>query len=1856
MKILNIHTAIAVTLTIPLAVFAANGTMKGDGSTESPFQIEDYEDLKAIGTGNYGYSSNYTMTADIDASASASENCVLKGCHGFVPIGKVFGGTWDSTFSGKFDGKGHTISNLHMWWPKEESTGFFAGIETGSVENLNFDHANIVGNDETIGVLAGSISGGNVTNVHITNSTVHGYRFIGGIVGQSDRVTVCPQGGYDCELYDEIDIYTVFDNVSFQGNIYGEAYVGGIVGHSYATRIINSHADVVLFGETSIGGLVGTLDHTMIKNSYSKGTATPTDSTAKFFGGIVGNLGSGIVSRCFSMMDIRESSGGLLVSNGAGGIVGINTEGTVEESFSMGSIKGKNSVGGLVGDNDQYIRNSFSIGSVQGDSLVGGLVGLNGSLCALGTAHNCNAGYTRIGHVDSSYAIGIVQGRKYVGGLVGVNWSGFADILGCYWNSETSGLATSIEGSPLTTEEMLTLSSFVNWGNIGYDEYEVCKVDKCEYWNEATECVCPTGNYIKPWKIEEGKSFPYLAFNPYSFKIVPPLAVPTSGAKKSQEPKVASRLQVEGELIGIWLDWVSANDAKDSLYYGYRIGTILEGDTIWGSSSYMAVPNKIEISTLAELQKIGTDNAYPLMGNYELTADIDASSVKFKPIGDSVNVFSGVFNAKGHVIENLEIDAPNDNYVGLFAGVFHATIKDLTLKNAKVSGSMNVGALAGKLDSSVVNNVVSINGNVSGVSYVGGLMGRTIAAQLNVVAATGNVKGNESVGGLAGASTSAIVDAFSVNVVKGYKNVGGVVGGSTSRWFNNSGKSLRNVYSASLLKSPAAYGISAPNTRADYETLNDCYFDNTVAGNAKDSENGFSTSKMLKQSTYDGFDFDSVWTIEEGTSYPYFKGMDPVLPGTLEDDGSVNMLAGLGTEEYPYEISSYEELKYVGKYEYATDLYYELTDNIDASASAKENCDASGNCKGFEPIGKFSGVFTGRKHSITNLHISRADEDSVGIFRALASGAKVTGIILDSMTVKGKNYVGALAGADKGGALDSIYVNAEIYAKNYAGGIVGNKTSGSMTRSSSKGYIDGANYIGGLAGSLDNVTVTDCYSVTFVSGVENVGSMTGLAKNANVTNSYSAGGAYGTSNWGGLVGEDSSSSYTNVYYVGSAWGLQTDVGKNIFNNVMRKWSYDGLDFKNTWGCDMDWSLPYHLWYADTLNLNSYADTTMLRMSGSGTDEDPFIVKTYGDLKSIGYAKYKLSAVYKLTSDIDASESKKDWETGYVNGFMPIGDNLLPIKEHSFGLVTLRDPSGSFTGKLLGGGHKIKNLYMHSVGGPSPEKRALIPVIDSSARVESLTLENVDFDGVGAVLTGKNNGVIKGVTVEGTVANTRDRISGIAYENNGTIKKTKVKGTFIGTGYGMVMFNKGNIQDSRAEITMNDSSSYIYNDIGGLVFDNTGTISSCTTKVDIDVHGNVGALVLNNFGTVTNSYASGKVAAEETFYASGFVNENSGLIEGSVSNVSVQSGSGFVSQNMGTIKRSFAAGDVSGRAAFAGSNYATIEDCYSVGDVHADDLSHSYAGGFVAYNEDTAKVTGYALGVLIYKGKKICSALPKNTKSTDGFYYLADGCSDTLNAGNPLSQAAMLKKSSFKKFDFKSVWSIKEGVSSPLLRGLPNIPFAGSDSLDYSEGGLNAKKVRNSLIDMAYVADSAAKLIVKLGPASESLLDSLEKVGKKASGDFEVSYRIGRLLDGDTIWSRVAKTTLVLGETAKVTPTDSSKVNPKDSSKVAPKDSSKVAPKDTTKKNSIIAEVPHGRFNAKLVGGYISLRFDLLTSGEVRYHLLDMQGRTIRTVDFGYLAAGSHFKTATVEAIPRGRYIGLLQVNGRVTEKVFFLNR
>ena len=139
--------------------------------------------------------------------------------------------------------------------------------------------------------------------------------------------------------------------------------------------------------------------------------------------------------------------------NYVGGLVGRNSGGTISNSSATGAVTGTNSVGGLVGYNEGTISNSYATGAVIGTVYVGGLVGYNE------------------GTISNSYATGAVTGTIRVGGLVGGNLVGSGLISYSFYDKDTTGKTDTGKGTPLTTAEMKTLSTFKNagWTIVAYD-------------------------------------------------------------------------------------------------------------------------------------------------------------------------------------------------------------------------------------------------------------------------------------------------------------------------------------------------------------------------------------------------------------------------------------------------------------------------------------------------------------------------------------------------------------------------------------------------------------------------------------------------------------------------------------------------------------------------------------------------------------------------------------------------------------------------------------------------------------------------------------------------------------------------------------------------------------------------------------------------------------------------------------------------------------------------------------------------------------------------------------------------------------------------------------------------------------------------------------------------------------------------------------------------------------------------------------------------------------------------------------------------------------------------------------------
>jgi M26 IgA1-specific Metallo-endopeptidase N-terminal region len=256
--------------------------------------------------------------------------------------------------------------------------------------------------------------------------------------------------------------------------ITNNALVGGLAGVAYAdapgsTTIANVRVSgrVICTGDScDVGGLVGgfgsfTGAHT-IRNSSSSADVTGT----RFIGGVVGLLDHSRISRSYATGAVLCTQESCM----AGGLVGRSQSSAVDRSFATGPVAAKPSVqsrvGGLIGlcETTSTIARSYATGPVSGSVTIyaGGLVGqLN--------CPNVNPA------VDQTYAVGLVSSSgATTGGLI-ANAGGGPVITNSYWDTDTTGQATSAGGTGQTTAQLRAAlpSGFDNteWGitpNLSY--------------------------------------------------------------------------------------------------------------------------------------------------------------------------------------------------------------------------------------------------------------------------------------------------------------------------------------------------------------------------------------------------------------------------------------------------------------------------------------------------------------------------------------------------------------------------------------------------------------------------------------------------------------------------------------------------------------------------------------------------------------------------------------------------------------------------------------------------------------------------------------------------------------------------------------------------------------------------------------------------------------------------------------------------------------------------------------------------------------------------------------------------------------------------------------------------------------------------------------------------------------------------------------------------------------------------------------------------------------------------------------------------------------------------------------------
>ena len=627
--------------------------------------------------------------------------------------------------------------------------------------------------------LFGCAVGADLTDIHFIAPLVEGDEVAGSLVAKSYSVIT------DCSA-SSVAIYCEDDSA------------GGLVGENYGTITNCSATGTVKCDYANVGGLVGYNSKTgtdsdsyhagLIQNCYSDAEVTYLNAGEQELekaGGLVGNNSGGSIQNC-------HATGNVTGNEYAGGLIGHSWKGTVTDCYATGDVNGisdydggsSHYVGGLIGEssNNNVVKDCWASGKVIGQSEMGGLAGHNASTCTIESCYVAEtdslvSGSNQVGGlvgdnggtITKSYTKNTVSGGSYLGGLCGYSSSGIIEF--CYSDSTVTGTggADSAGGLCGGIQNTFvhdcyaegTVSSYREAGGLcGYLSVGA-SVQNCYSTGIVTGSLDVGGLVGKKTTSE---TLPTVTASFYNQD--------TSGQSDDSgkgSPLTTAQMTAQSSFSGWDFTagtgvWTTDSSPASYPYLQWQSDDIpyppsdFDGGTGTASDPY-------EVATAEQLDKVRDH----LDAHFIQTADIDLSDYLvsggagynegkgWQPIGSALSPFSGSFDGEGFRISGLKIDRPEETHIGMFGDAAgSANLSEIYMVAADVSGKQVIGGLVG-LNSGAIRNC-SITGSVE--SVVTGSSAEAFA------------------GGLVGSSFDGLIESCYVDctVSSGAYYTGGLVG------------------------------------------------------------------------------------------------------------------------------------------------------------------------------------------------------------------------------------------------------------------------------------------------------------------------------------------------------------------------------------------------------------------------------------------------------------------------------------------------------------------------------------------------------------------------------------------------------------------------------------------------------------------------------------------------------------------------------------------------------------------------------------------------------------------------------------------------------------------------------------------------------------------------------------------------------------------------------------------------------------------------------------------------------------------------------------------------------------------------
>lgn len=473
---------------------------EGEGTAASPFLIKKAVDIARLAGLCSGTLTSSDTTIDFKTAHYAVANNIDMSGTSVPPI---------TPFSGVFDGRNYTLSNLTVAAKDGTPTGLFGKITDATVKNVKITNGNVAVTSTTQ-LYTGGVVG------YALNSTIDNCSFAGTVKSAAKASLTADSGGFNtCAVLGGIVGFaknSTISNSTFSGEGVASAgqFVGGIAGIAEGGKLLKCKTaqNSNLYCEMNhIGGITALASFDVeISECVSEAAVV-----CRYFyvGGLVGYMQSGTIDKCLVSSNANvhggcnnEEENGWV---GVGGIVGIADTGTsakgtkivVKNSACYANVKGNVYIGGIIGNIQARVASipvTFSNNLFVG-SLALNYYNSNKYGCAGGVIGCCNP----TGTYDVSFTdcVALVNGMTVNSGATAAGYGGVAGFSNhktsftrCYSNFD-SGIIVTKEG-----KKMSEYTSIKQYGNMYGVAYPSTSLTNCYYLTGTIGASHSTGGPV----------------------------------------------------------------------------------------------------------------------------------------------------------------------------------------------------------------------------------------------------------------------------------------------------------------------------------------------------------------------------------------------------------------------------------------------------------------------------------------------------------------------------------------------------------------------------------------------------------------------------------------------------------------------------------------------------------------------------------------------------------------------------------------------------------------------------------------------------------------------------------------------------------------------------------------------------------------------------------------------------------------------------------------------------------------------------------------------------------------------------------------------------------------------------------------------------------------------------------------------------------------------------------------------------------------------------------------------------------------------------------------------------------------